>query len=189
MGGDCIILDEAAHIDPKLFYEGILPMLQMSKTILLALSSPEGGENYYSKLLTQMDTTTNPPIPLFRVLEFIMVCEPCRKLSAEDQLKCSHVPQPTRWLSKRKVERLKPVYESQPELGLRELAGIVIDSRRPCFSREDIAAFFSAPAVEIGARNPGVVYVSADPSGGGPSQLAVVSGYFDVTGTFLVSFF
>jgi len=41
-GADVIIVDEAAHIDPQLFYKVIVPILSMKNTSLLCLSSPEG---------------------------------------------------------------------------------------------------------------------------------------------------
>jgi len=69
---------KAAHIDPQLFYQTILPILQMKNTALLCLSSPEGDDNYYSQLLNLRDPILGGPF--FRVVECFMICKDCQKL-------------------------------------------------------------------------------------------------------------
>jgi hypothetical protein len=156
----------------------------MKNTALLALSSPESSENYYSQLLTMKDKTTG--LPFFRIVDCFMICEECRKLEKDEQIKCNHIKQTAHWLSGRKTDRLVSLYAADPSTAIRELKGIVDDDFTPCFRKEDIERMFAAPPVMI-VFSPKYVYVSVDPNGGGPSLMAIVSGYYDTDANFIVS--
>lgn len=60
----------------------------MSQTALLALSSPEGNENYYSQLINLKDKHGDP---WFRIVDLVMVCDECKKGDRSKQLSCNHV--------------------------------------------------------------------------------------------------
>ena len=126
--------------------------------------------------------------PFFRVKDCFMICESCRKLEREEQIKCNHVKQTAHWLSKRKGSRLMALYKTDPGTAIREFGGIIEDDFTPCFRKEDIARVFALPSY---GRNysPHQIYVAVDPNGGGPSQLAIVTGYYDGDTNFVVSFF
>lgn len=175
-------MDEAAHIDPNLFYKTIVPILQLKNTALLALSSPEGNENYYSELLNLKDQNGDD---WFNVINKKMVCKECLKGDTAKQLACDHIKQIEPWLSHRRFERLKALYANAKGTALQELAGMVVSEYLPCFPEADIASCFAAKPV-ITMSSPGIVYISADPSGGGPSHLALCAGYFDATHNFVV---
>jgi len=175
----------AAHIDPNLFYKTILPILQMKNTALLALSSPEGSDNYYSQLMQLEDEHGRP---FFRTVDCFMICKSCRKLERDKQILCNHVKQTAHWLSARKGQRLKSLYKHDPSTAIREFGGISIDGFTPCFRPEDVALLYDAPPVVLNY-TPDYVYVAVDPNGGGPSQMAIVSLYFDTNGRCIVSYF
>ena len=177
-------MDEAAHIDPNLFYKTIVPILQLKNTSLLALSSPEGNENYYSQLLNLKDEHGRP---WFKVVDKKMICAECQKGDRAKQLACDHIKKTEEWLSNRKFERLKALYSNAQGTALQELAGMVVSEYTPCFNMDDIEACFTAkPVITLSA--PGIIYISADPSGGGPSHLALAAGYFDMASNFVVNF-
>jgi len=156
----------------------------MAKTALIALTSPEGSENYFSRLTNLQDDDTGEPF--FRLIDCLMVCSDCRKLEYEEQIKCTHVKQHAFWLDARKVQRLKQLYKADAATGLRELTGVVADDFDPCFDKHEIARFFSRPPV-IAEAAPKYIYVSVDPNGGGASRMGITSGYFDVRGHFVVT--
>ena len=175
-GADVIIIDEAAHIDPALFFKTILPILQMKNTALLALSSPEGNDNYYSRLINLRDETTGEPF--FRVKNCFMICEACRKLEKEEQIKCTHVKQTAHWLSSKKGARLRSLYSADPSTAIKEFGGIIDDSYNPCFAREDVELCFGLAPYNSRSSAPGLIVIACDPNGGGPSELALCSAYF-----------
>lgn len=155
----------------------------MKNTALVALSSPGDSENYYSQLLGALDENGEP---WFKIIDAVMVCPECRKLERNLQIKCEHVPHTTHWLSKRKVARLKLLYKHAPATALREFGGMVVSDHQPCFNAAHIEQLFTAPRV-VTLSEPDFIYVSADPSGGGPSHTAVASGYYARDGNFVVS--
>jgi hypothetical protein len=171
-----IVIDEAAHVNPDLFFKVILPILQMKNTALFALSSPEGSQNYFSKLI---NLKVNGQ-PFFRICDCQMICEDCRKLDRDKQIQCNHVKQTAHWLSSKKGERLKLLYAADPATAMKELAGIIEDDYLPCFPKDLIAAMFAMPPV-VTQSTPNFVFVTVDPSGGGMSQLAICSGYYRET--------
>jgi hypothetical protein len=153
----------------------------MQKTALIALSSPEGSQNYFSKLINfKLDGES-----LFRVCDCQLVCEDCRKLDRELQIKCNHVKQTPPWLSEERTRKWKMITMSDPATALREYAGIIEDDFQPCFSKELLNRMFTNPPVSI-AYSPKYIFVAVDPNGGGISQLAICSGYYDEGLNFVV---
>lgn len=169
-----------AHINPDLFYDVLLPMLQVKLTAFFGLSSPEGSQNFFSKLINlKVDGQ-----PFFKNIDCQLICSECRKLERpEEQMMCNHVKQTAHWLSAPKADRFKQVYMLNPARALKELMGIIADDFIPCFPKEQIERMFALPPI-ITRSTPQYVFVSCDPSAG-RSQLAVCVGYYDET-TFVV---
>lgn len=176
-------MDEAAHIDPNLFYKTIAPILQLKNTSLLALSSPEGNENYYSQLVNLEDGYGKP---WFKVINKKFVCTECMKGDRAKQLSCDHVPKTEHWISEEKSDRLKTLYGHMEGVGLRELQGMVVSDYTPAFDARDIAAVFDNTRV-ITTHAPGIIYIALDPTQGGPSKLAITSCFFDQAQNCVVS--
>jgi len=153
-------------------------------TALLALSSPEGNDNYFSRLVNKVDEDTG--LGFFKVVDCVLVCEACRKLDRDEQIKCQHVKQQAHWLSKNKTNKMMQLYKDDPATALRELTGIIEDDHSPCFPKEMVARLFDAPPLSTNYI-PKYIFVAVDPNGGGPSQLAIVSGYYNSNMTFVVS--
>ena len=158
----------------------------MTNTALLALSSPEGSGNYYSKLVGVSDKTTG--LPFFKIVDCLMICNDCQKLEREEKVKCNHIPQKAHWLNARKGSRIKQVYENDLATALREMDGMIEDDFAPCFPKEHIERLFSRPLLET-RYTPTHIFTGVDPNGGGKlSDLGIVSGYYDNNGNFIVSF-
>jgi hypothetical protein len=146
----------------------------MKHTALIALSSPEGTHNYFSKLINfKIDG-----VSLFRVCDCQLVCEECKKLDRELQVKCTHVKQTPPWLSESRTNKWKMISMTDPATALREYAGLIVDEFQPCFKKELIDRMFTNLPVSIGY-TPKYVFIAVDPNGGGISQLAICSGYYD----------
>ena len=150
------------------------------------MSSPEGNENYYSQLLNLKD---NFGRPWFKIVNKQLVCPECQKGDQAKQLSCDHVKKDEHWLSNAKLDRLKALYASDTGTALQELGGMVVSSYTPCFAAEDIRRCFDHMPRLLTQSPPGIIYIGADPSGGGPSHLAICSGYFSPSWHFVVRVF
>ena len=69
-------------------------------------------------------------------------------------------------------------YKTNPALAAREIQGMVVSDYQPCFQKSEVEAMFAAPHVPCRSA-PRYIYTSADPNGGGPSHMALCSGYYD----------
>lgn len=182
-----VVIDEAAHIEPDLFYQTIVPILSIKNTALITLSSPDKSNNYFSRL-ANLREEHNPDETYFRIVNCFMICNECRKLEKSEQIKCNHVKQGAFWISQRKVNRLKRLYESDPATAIREFGGIIEDDYDPCFDKHDIKRVFCELPHVVTTSVPNQIIVSVDPNGGGASKMAITSGYFDGNDDFIVSF-
>jgi hypothetical protein len=170
-----IVIDEAAHISLDLFYETILPMLELTETALLAISTPLDEFNYYSKLVEQKDENGEP---FFMTIKAGRVCDDCSRLPYEQMIKCDHVVDGAHWKNPRKLKRLKVLYDGDEARGLRELGGIPASDFTACFQKNDIETIFTNQRRHPLAA-PDAIFVTIDPNGGGVSKMGVASGYYD----------
>ena len=182
-GADAILIDEAAYIDPNLFYKVIVPILSMKNTALVALSSPEGGGNYFSTLLE----LTKPDGSLFfQVVDCFRICTACLKLERVKAIECKHIADTPHWLSGPKIAELKTLYKSNPEDALREFGGISVSNHKPALNKDDVNRLF-AGATFVPQSAPTLIFTTCDPNGGGPSQMSLASAYFMPDGRLVVS--
>ena len=90
-------------MDLRVFYEVIVPLLEMERTSLICISTILESFNFYSRLLDLKDGDGNS---LFETLRFELICEACR--ASDNPEKCTHmlhlVP---RWQSADRHKRLK----------------------------------------------------------------------------------
>jgi len=70
-GAKCIVLEEAAFIDPNLFFKVVVPIHSVNNTSLIAISTPDDEFNYFSKLLELK--RDDKDTPLFLTLQVWLV--------------------------------------------------------------------------------------------------------------------
>ena len=170
-GGDIIILEEAAYIDPNFAYETVFPLLIVGTTSLLAISTVTSEINFFTRLLRMRDKTTN--LPLFTTLSVTLACNACREDGKAAE--CPHmlhlVP---RWQSGDRHMKLKTVMQDRPDLIESELSGLAFDSLQQVFRSVDLDVMFSQrPPTAIVNE---AIHIFIDPAAGGPgSDYAVLS--------------
>lgn len=170
-GGDIIILEEAAYIDPNFAYETVFPLLIVGTTSLLAISTVTSEINFFTRLLRMRDKTTN--LPLFSTLSVTLACAACREDGRAAE--CPHmlhlVP---RWQSGDRHLKLKTVMQDRPDLIESELSGLAFDSLQQVFRTVDLDIMFSQPS-PVPVTNE-TIHLFIDPAAGGPgSDYAVLS--------------
>ena len=75
VGGDVLYLEEAAFIDLQVFYEIVVPLLEMDTTALIAISTPQDKQNFYSEMFELKDARGEP---FFRTIKVSLICEKCQ---------------------------------------------------------------------------------------------------------------
>jgi hypothetical protein len=71
---DVVIMEEAAHMDKRVFNEVVVPLFGVINTAVLAISSPDDDQNYYSELL-ELKTSTGETF--FKVIKIGLACDSC----------------------------------------------------------------------------------------------------------------
>jgi hypothetical protein len=180
-GGDLVILEEAAFIDESVFNEVVIPLLEVSNTALVGISTPQDKNNYYSSLVHLEDDHGNR---VFHVFEAKNACDKCIA-ELKDPSKCPHVAldRPA-WKSKEKQRIVQALYKNNQTLLLRESMGIITDDSSGLFDKQAIQALLQAPRVAP-ATGSNCVFLAIDPNGGGGSKFAICSGIRH-QGTFMV---
>ncbi len=74
-------------MDLKVFYEVVVPLLEMENAVLIMISTPVSSFNFYSQLLRMKNPETGKS--LFLVYDVDLVCDRC-KLTNQPQ-KCRHM--------------------------------------------------------------------------------------------------
>jgi len=169
-GGDVVYMEEAAFMALDVFFEVIVPLLEMETTALIAISTPLDGMNFYSEMF---ELKGGDGLPLFNTLRMGMSCEKCQKLGkAADCTHMASVVPP--WKSAAKFDMVKAIYGDRKDLLARESMGQITN---------DAASVFSQGMVEkLLAKQPWIlqnkakyVFLGVDPNGGGDSQMAIVT--------------
>lgn len=166
-----IIVDEAAFISHELMMDTIIPVMGQARTSFIAVSTALDDSNHYSALTKLVDKETGEP--LFNIMRIGQVCEPCQKTTTP--WLCNHmafdIPP---WKSVKKQKRMEYIYEGQQHRNLRENFGQIAGNGRQAFKQELIDKFARRPPQRIlGKVN--VIFLGADPGGGGPSDLAMTA--------------
>jgi hypothetical protein len=183
--GDVLLLEEAAFIDEQILYQVILPLLGVSGTALLAISTPNSdATNYYSRFFNLKDENGEG---LFRTIKLGMACDDCVK--SDKAAECTHrVGKLPVWKPAGRQHRLKTMMSDNPELFAQEMLAQVISSKANVFHSAWVDALQNRHLWKSSQTyTPDFGFLAIDPSGGGGSDMAIVSGFFGKHGELVVS--
>lgn len=107
IGGNVMICEEAALMTPEFFLAVVAPILRMERTAMLAISTPQGEDNYY-------DTYSRLVVggkPFFNTFVIESVCDKCKKKGVEEH--CPHLRHMLPpWLSASKEDTIAHLYKA-----------------------------------------------------------------------------
>jgi hypothetical protein len=180
-GGNIIYCEEAAYMDLGVFYEVIVPLLEM-EAALICISTPLGSFNFYSELTELRDDKGNY---LFNVIKVSMICDECAGKPNEHE--CQHKINAYRppWKPISKFGLMKTFYEGRTTLLKREAMGQASDDINVAFRTDLVREFTTRAPVSISETLEPFVFVACDPNGGGSSHMSIVSCIY-VDGRMLV---
>lgn len=174
VGGDLILLEEAAFMPIKMFHEVIVPLLELETTALICISTPQDSSNFYSMMFEMVDQAGEK---LFNQIQVSMVCDDC-KLGPHPE-KCTHMKHLLpKWKSGGKQDMVRQIYGDNAKDMLRESMGVTTNDNCALFEDKWLDTFSKRSPYTPGS-TPQVVFVACDPNGGGSSQMAIVSLFQD----------
>ena len=169
-GGDVVYMEEAAFMSLDVFFQVVLPLLEMDTTALIAISTPLDGLNFYSEMF-ELKGADNKP--LFNTLRVGLACDRCIK--AGKSTECTHMKDiiPP-WKSAAKFDMVKSVYGDRKDLLARESMGQITNDAASVFSQKQVDILMRKPLWRL--KNAAqYVYLGVDPNGGGTSDFAIVT--------------
>ncbi len=178
VAANIIICEEAAAMPRHFFGAIIMPLLTVNNTALLAISTIQDEDNYYSQLIEMKNLDRTGP--MFNTFKFFNTCDKCRAIGKSASCKHLNSERP-HWMSDSRKDIVKHMYNQigLGSLGEQETSGVVTSIHRTAFPGHVVARMFAEHSLCTTAEitwAPQIVYTAIDPTGGGNSDLAVVSG-------------
>lgn len=182
-------------MDLSVFYEIVVPLLEMAKSVLIMISTPVDSFNFYSELCELRDPSSGQRI--LQVFEVELVCAKCKQSEHPEQ--CHHndkyVPE---WKSVARRGLVAQMMKNQPSTLMREsmyvahkplpflpfnpflcFRGVITDSGNPLMGKELIREWNELEPLDIDrARLPKSIVVALDPntsSKDGACDMAIAS--------------
>ncbi len=160
---------------------------------LICISSPEGDDNWFSRLLNKKDENGN--MLIFSSM-FSAVCEKCRNLSPTEMVKCKKIRNVIpKHKDKKKMLKYDKALDSEglEDVKLRENYGQITRSTDCAFIVSDLEYGFSTTEAYNGSdvQNKYIkqIICTIDPNGGGKNKTAIWFGYLNTrTRNTVVSF-
>lgn len=173
---EMILVDEAAFIPLEMFYEVIVPLIGMDKSVLIMISTPVDSYNLFTKLMTLDDPRDGHR--LFLTVDFEMACARCKRRGRPQR--CTHrLKYLPPWKSQDKQDIINLIMADQQTVLARETFGVVSDEGGSFIPPHAIKHWFDAPrqTPDAGEQAEAIV-VAVDPNAAGSgncSEMAIVS--------------
>lgn len=188
VSANIIYCEEAAYMDLGVFYEVIVPLMEVKGTATICISTPLGSWNFYSELTEVRDEkgrrvfnvkhiehgkrpSWKPEESFSKASEpFVFPLPPVSRVCV-----CAHLAARA---------QVKAIFGNRKTLFEREILGKIADAANAAFNKKLLDHFFNAPPIE--EPHPvldNVIYVCVDPNGGANASNASGSD------TAIVSFF
>lgn len=127
-----------------MFKEVVIPLLGVSLTSLIAITTPADSDNYCNEL---MELRTKEGERVFSVYEARGMCQDCVDAG---EVQCPHVTlEVPPWKSKAKSKVTEALYAGDSTLMMRELGGAAADDASAAFGRRLVNALFDKPRCKV----------------------------------------
>ena len=169
VGANIIYCEEAAYMDLNVWYQVIIPCLEVGKTAVIMISTPQGRWNFYSELTSAVD---DRGMSIFNVVRCFAACTKCVEEGKETD--CTHVCENRpHWKPEASQRKMVGLYGNQQTMYQREILGKVMDDQSSVFAQDKLDALFNGvPQLASTLGHVATIYVAVDPNGGGASESA-----------------
>lgn len=175
-----MICEEAAYMDLGVFYEVVVPILEMEDACIIFITTPLGSFNFHSAFGQLRDAKGRKVINCIKVG---LICKRCRESDHPEQ--CPHMKgRRPKWKSEDKFnDVIKVLMADQLTLLRREAMGEIADDGELAFqpAKVNLALNEEQQRTEqelISTYSPQVLFLSVDPTGEGSSKFAIHTDYY-----------
>lgn len=175
ISANIVIADELSFIPENYIKSVILPLLTVSKTSFIGISTVNGEENHFFKFLS-MQNPDDPSNPI-EVFQFYGACFECRHTGKIDT--CKHmVNEQPEWITSTRKKDVGDMYAvlGGEDMARQEIMGMVKQENINAFDESCISRLFDEKHLvddTVFTVKPSIVFTNIDPTGGGGSNLAI----------------
>jgi hypothetical protein len=181
ISANMVIAEELSSIDLSFVLSVIFPLLTVDGTAFAGISTVKGEDNHFNKFLYSYDPTdANSAISVY---QFYAACASCRHKGQASS--CKHmVSDKPKWIPEDRSSKVKKLYADigGQAMGDQELSGVTASKHLNAFDVNLVDRIFDKTCIIIDEWfliKPIMVFSYIDPTGGGPSDIAVVSGVYE----------
>lgn len=181
ISANIVIADELSFIAEGYIKSVILPLLTVAKTAFVGISTVNGEENHFFKFLS-MQNPDDPSNPI-EVFQFYSACFKCRHSGKEGS--CKHmINEQPEWITTSRKKDVGDMYAALggEDMAKQEIMGIVKQENQNAFEEKYISRMFDEKHLvdeKMFSEKPAMIYSVIDPTGGGGSDLAIVTYVYD----------
>lgn len=177
MSAHLIVLDEAAFINKAMLEEVIGPMIKVRDTIIVALSTSDKSNNWFSKVFNRNDEQIKRLVSRMQVK---FICDECEKQGFRS---CEHMSHLIPKWHDADAKELIQLFIPNEQLYAQEVLGLIIDVQQGCiFSDRDMERLFTRPKPPIQNLKSRLLLTFIDPKG-----LSEKQSYFAVCTVLITS--
>lgn len=184
--GHLLFLEEAGFIDEEIFYDVVMPMLNIVGRGFIGISTlPKTADSYYLSLYKAVNEDTNKP--LFNVVTISNVCQACQD-SGKRECKHKQLEAPS-FKSAERMKLQKAIYGVANQARFnREILGVFESDDVPVFESKLVDRWRDSENYKL-IEPPKFIFIGIDPSGGARgSNTGLSAHFFDRYGNAVVSF-
>ncbi len=158
----------------KLFYNIVVPLLEVMKTIVIMTSTLIRARNFFTQLLEKAEEQNLLGNFAILALRVDMICDRCKGLG-DDAIKCPHNEHlRPHWKNVQKLELIRIIAEDQIETIMRESYGYLDSNENTIFDEKSLDRLIRRGFIDPDLNEkPGFVFLIVDPNAGGKSNLAM----------------
>lgn len=174
-------------MDLGVFYEVVIPLLEMEKAVLIMISTPVDTFNFFSALMDLKDPDTGENI--FLVYHAELICERCKQTDHPENCKHRrHLIPP--WKSVEKQDIVKMILKDNVTTLKRESMGVISDEGTSIIDKNSIKKFKELPPYNFvdEMTKPKYIMIMCDPNttGGAMSSEMALTAITNINGRYVV---
>lgn len=177
-----IIIDEAAYVDPGMFWAGIAPLLGVRNSTVIGITTPSSAGMFQTLQNLRLDDGR----PLFAVETVSLVCDACRAAGKDDSCTHNSAAMPSWKTQRRGIMDALYKASGREGIGAQENRGVLIDGRQFVFRRDGIEYLEKREPQTLHAGDAPVIVVGVDPAYDGKTSEYAMCGVTFVDGEVVV---
>jgi len=170
------VFEEFSFIPEEVFFQVILPLMQVGDTVLLGISTVVKNDNYF---MQQFDLKKPDGRPLFNWHYCHYVCDYHLAIKQPEECMCRLDELPP-WKSVARITQSRQIYSFHDNMDLfsQEILGFIPKDKNVVFKKEILDTFQAQSFVSQGPTLDYTLYISVDPTGGAHDNMGICSFYF-----------